>query len=120
MEHKYVKHKNYSNWPDDRRVVNPSKFQEGESHQDYQITGRDEASEHLDTTKPATITQQLHEMGTMDVAHMSMDQGGLSNKFGQGGPGDRRDKRNKTGAGNIMEMIHPQGNKTKKKHGRAY
>ena len=74
-------------------------------HQDPSVTGR--ATGYY--AAKGTIAAQTRDI-TIDVDALTKDEGGMSNKFGKGGPGDHRGKySDHRGEGDIKESVLAAG-----------
>jgi len=75
-------------------------------HQDHSATG---SQPDYQPAKAGTLTGQVKN-AEYDAGSWGHDTGGLSTKFGKGGPGDNRGSGDKRGDHDINEPVHPSGN----------
>jgi|SRR5438445_6426546 len=77
-------------------------------HQDENVTGKPVKTPE----KPSNLEGQVRHIVIEDAAKKwATDAGGLSTKFGKGGPGDKRGTSGESSPGDIHRPVTPQGKK---------
>ena|SRR2546425_12927523 len=77
-------------------------------HQDSNVTGKPVKAPE----KPSNLSGQVRHIVIDDAAKKwATDAGGLSSKFGKGGPGDKRGTSGESSPGDIHRPVTPAGKK---------